>query len=433
MQRILAKELKEHINEKIKMAGWVHSIRQLSKVNFLLLRDATGFAQAVVDSKPQMQMLSKLHMESVVEVEGKVVAEKNAPGGFEIHAPEIRVISEVKDVVPFPINKAALNANLDTFLDHAAYGLRHPEKRAIFKITAEIMRGFRNFLSDRGFTEIATPKIVASATESGANVFALNYFDRKAYLAQSPQFYKQMMVSVFERVYEVGPVFRAEPHATSRHLNEYVSMDVEFGFIQDHTTVMDLLARLIRAILSHVQEFAAEELKALNVVMPLAPEEFPAVSFTEGQQLIAERYGEDCRHEPDLSPQHERWLGEWARETHQSDYVFVTGFPISKRPFYTHPDPNDRNFANGFDLLFRGMELVTGGQRLHLYEDYVEVLSERNLPLEPFQGYLDAFRFGMPPHGGFAIGLERFVTQLLGLQNVREATLFPRDINRLTP
>jgi nondiscriminating aspartyl-tRNA synthetase len=433
MQRIPTKELKEHLDERIKIAGWIHGLRQLSKVNFLLLRDATGFAQVVVDSKPQMQMLSKLHMESVVEVEGKVVAEKNAPGGFEIHAPEIRVVSEVKDVVPFPINKATLNVNLDTFLDYAAYGLRHPEKRAIFKIEAEIMRGFRNHLNDQGFTEIATPKIVASATESGANVFALNYFDGKAYLAQSPQFYKQMMVAVFERVYEVAPVFRAEPHSTSRHLNEYVSMDVELGFVEDHTTVMEVLTVLVRAILTQIETFAAPELKALKVAMPLAPEKFPAISFREGQKLIAERYGEDCSHEPDLSPQHERWLGEWAREVHQSDYVFVTGFPMSKRPFYTHPDPNDPDYANGFDLLFRGMELVTGGQRLHLYEDYLEVLKARNLSPEPFQGYLDAFRFGMPPHGGFAIGLERFVTQLLGLQNVREATLFPRDINRLTP
>src|SRR5579859_2642515 len=433
MQRVLTRELAQHINERVKIAGWVHSIRQLSKVNFLSVRDATGFAQIVVDSKPQMQMLSKLHVESVIEVQGKVVAEKSAPGGFEIHAPEIRVISEVKEAVPFPINKGSLNVTLDTFLDYAAYGLRHPDKRAIFRIAAEIMRGFRNHLSDQGFTEVATPKIVASATESGANVFRLNYFDREAYLAQSPQFYKQMMVSVFERVYEVGPVFRAEPHSTSRHLNEYVSLDVEFVFIQDHTTVMNLLTVLIRAILAHLEKFAGQELKTLNVTMPLAPEAFPAIDFRQAQQLIAERHGEDCSHDPDLSPQHERWLGEWARETGQSDFVFVTGFPMSKRPFYTHPDPNAPEYANGFDLLFRGMELVTGGQRLHLYQDYVEALNARNLPLEPFSGYLDSFRYGMPPHGGFAIGLERFVSQLLGLSNVREATLFPRDINRVSP
>ncbi|HLJ88315.1 MAG TPA: aspartate--tRNA(Asn) ligase [Candidatus Angelobacter sp.] len=433
MQRTLIQDLAQNVTQTVRIAGWAHNIRQLSKVNFLLLRDASGVAQVVVDDKAAMQMLAKLHLESVLQVTGKVVAQKNAPGGLEIHSPEITVLSEVKEVVPFPINKGELNVAIDTFLDNAAYGLRHPDRRAIFKLSAAIMRGFRTHLDSRGFTEVATPKVVASATESGANVFALNYFDRKAYLAQSPQFYKQMMVSVFERVYEVAPVFRAEPHATSRHLNEYVSLDVEFGFIQDHTTVMALLSSLIRAVLQHLKDSTPTELEVLKVNMPLAPETFPAVSFKEAQAIIKDRYKEDCSHEPDLSPQHERWIGEWAREVHQSDYIFVTGYPMSKRPFYTHPDPNDRAYANGFDLLFRGMELVTGGQRLHLYDDYVTALTERGLPLEPFQGYLDAFRFGMPPHGGFAIGLERFVTQLLGLQNIREATLFPRDINRLTP
>jgi nondiscriminating aspartyl-tRNA synthetase len=433
MERTLTRELKQQVGKTVRIAGWMHSLRQLSKVNFLLLRDASGIAQVVVDAKPDMQLLGSLHLESVLEVEGEVVAEKNAPEGVEIHNPRIRVISEVKELVPFPINKGALNVNIDTFLDHAYFGLRHPDRRNIFKLSAAVMRGFRNHLESEGFIEITTPKIVASATEGGANVFALDYFDRKAYLAQSPQFYKQIMVGIFERVFEVAPVFRAEPHSTTRHLNEYVSLDVELGFIKDHTTVMQVLNRLIRAMQQHLEQTMAPELAALQVQLPMAPEHFPAISFVEAQNLIAERYGEDCRHEPDLSPQHERWLCEWARQEHNSDYLFVTGFPMSKRPFYTHPNPSDKKYANGFDLLFRGLELVTGGQRLHLYEDYVEVLKERGLPLEPFAGYLDAFRFGMPPHGGFAIGLERFLMQLLGLTNVREATLFPRDVNRLSP
>jgi nondiscriminating aspartyl-tRNA synthetase len=433
MERILTRELKEQVGNTVRIAGWMHGLRQLSKVNFLLLRDASGIAQVVVDAKPDMQLLGDLHLESVLEVEGEVVAEKNAPDGVEIHKPRIRVISEVKEVVPFPINKGALNVNIDTFLDHAYYGLRHPDRRNIFKLSAGVMRGFRQHLESEGFVEITTPKIVASATEGGANVFALDYFDRKAYLAQSPQFYKQIMVGIFERVFEVAPVFRAEPHSTTRHLNEYISLDVELGFIKDHTTVMQVLNRLIRAMQQHLEETMATELAALRIQLPTAPEHFPAISFVEAQNLIAERHGEDCRHEPDLSPQHERWLSEWAREEYNSDYLFVTGFPMSKRPFYTHPDPSDKRYANGFDLLFRGLELVTGGQRLHLYEDYLAVLKERGLPLEPFAGYLDAFRFGMPPHGGFAIGLERFLMQVLGLTNVREATLFPRDVNRLSP
>jgi nondiscriminating aspartyl-tRNA synthetase len=304
----------------------------------------------------------------------------------------------------------------------------------LFRLSAGVMAGFRRFLDDEGFVEIATPKIVESATESGANVFQIDYFGRPAYLAQSPQFYKQMMVGVFERVYEVGPVFRAEPHSTVRHINEYVSLDVEFGFIRDHFDVMALLTRLIRAMLDHLRSNYAAELESLGVHMPLAPESFPHIDFPDALQLIYERYGEDARTEPDLSPQHERWLGEWAKEAHQSDYLFVTGYPMVKRPFYTHPRPSDPRYANGFDLLFRGTELVTGGQRLHKYEDYVDALRARGITdLAPFEGYLQAFRYGMPPHGGFAIGLERFLMQLTSASNLRETTLFPRDLNRLSP
>jgi nondiscriminating aspartyl-tRNA synthetase len=243
-----------------------------------------------------------------------------------------------------------------------------------------------------------------------------------------------MMVGVFERVYEVGPVFRAEPHATVRHLNEYLSLDVEFGFIHDHFDVMDLLAGLIHAMIDHLQEHYARELALLKVEMPLTPEKFPSIDFSDALQLIYERHGEDSRHEPDLSPQHERWLGEWARAEHHSDFVFVTGYPMVKRPFYTHPNPGDPRYANGFDLIFRGTELVTGGQRLHQYQDYVDALRERGITdLKPFEGYLQAFRYGMPRHGGFAIGSERFLMQLLGASNLRETTLFPRDLNRLSP
>jgi nondiscriminating aspartyl-tRNA synthetase len=243
-----------------------------------------------------------------------------------------------------------------------------------------------------------------------------------------------MMVGVFERVYEVGPVFRAEPHSTVRHINEYVSLDVEFGFIRDHFDVMNVLTRLIRSMLGHLQQQYARELDLLEVTVPSAPETFPHLYFPDALQLIYERYGEDSRSDPDLSPQHERWLGEWAKAEHQSDFLFVTGYPMVKRPFYTHPNPADPRYANGFDLLFRGTELVTGGQRLHRYEDYVEALRSRGVTdLKPFEGYLQAFRYGMPPHGGFAIGAERFMMQLIGASNLRETTLFPRDLNRLSP
>ena len=295
------------------------------------------------------------------------------------------------------------------------------------------MEGFRSTLTARGFTEIQTPKIVAAATESGANVFKLDYFGRPAFLAQSPQFYKQIMVGVFERVFEVGPVFRAEPHDTTRHINEYVSLDAEFGFIENHFTVMALLRDVIAGIIAHLRENYAAELGLLHVVMPVVPEKIPHIHFSEAQELILQRYGVDVRGEPDLSPQDERWLGEWAQEQFGSDFLFVTGYPMRKRPFYTHPDPQRPEYSNSFDLIFRGTELVTGGQRLHRYADYLAALEKAHLPIEPFASYLEAFRYGMPPHGGFAIGTERLLMQLTGIPNVRLATMFPRDLNRLVP
>jgi len=433
MERIYGSEIGKHAGERVRLAGWVHNVRALGKINFLTLRDASGIVQVVM-TRAELAQLDGALPESVIEVEGTVVAEPQAPGGFEVHNPAITVLNRVSEPLPFPINKPDLDVHIDTFLNSATVGLRHPKKRAILRLSSGVMGGFRRYLDQHGFVEIASPKIVESATESGANVFQIDYFGRPAYLAQSPQFYKQMMVGVFERVYEVGPVFRAEPHSTVRHVNEYVSLDVEFGFIRDHFDVMALLTRLIRAMLDHLKADYVGELDMLGAQMPLASEIFPHIYFPDALQLIYERHGEDARHEPDLSPQHERWLGEWALAERQSDFLFVTGYPMVKRPFYTHPNPIDPRYANGFDLLFRGTELVTGGQRLHQYEDYLEALRSRGVvDVKPFEGYLQAFRYGMPPHGGFAIGLERFVMQLIGASNLRETTLFPRDLNRLSP
>jgi nondiscriminating aspartyl-tRNA synthetase len=295
------------------------------------------------------------------------------------------------------------------------------------------MAAFREYLSGQDFTEIQTPKFVAAATESGANVFAVDYFGGPAYLAQSPQFYKQIMVGVFERVFEIGPVFRAEPHATARHLSEYVSMDVEFGFIENHFTVMALLRNVLDHIFRSLEEHCGAELALVGAKLPHLPATVPHLHFTEAKELVFRRHGVDERNEPDLSPQEERWLGEWAQQEHGSDFLFVTGYPMSKRPFYTHGDPARPAYSNSFDLLFRGMELVTGGQRLHRYGDYLTALEERKLSPEPFASYLETFRYGMPPHGGFAIGLERLLMQLTGAANLRETTLFPRDMGRLTP
>ncbi len=433
MEHIWATQMGEHVGERVQLHGWVHQLRALGKINFLILRDGMGTVQAMTQNSADLAPLQGLQNETVVELEGMVVNEPQAPGGLELHDFTVRVITQVTEALPFPINKPVVKASLDTFLDNATVALRHPRHRALFRISAGIMAAFREFLSSERFTEIQSPKLVASVTESGANVFAVQYFDQTAFLAQSPQFYKQIMVGVFERVFEVGPVFRAEPHDTTRHINEFVSMDAEFGFIENHFTVMALLNRLVRHVLGRVTERYAAELKRVEVQLPEVPEAIPHIHFRDAMQLIYELHGEDARGEPDLAPQHERWLGEWAKQTHHSDFLFVTGYPMVKRPFYTHPDPSNPTYSNSFDLLFRGTELVTGGQRLHRYEDYLAALARAGLPVEPFRYYLEPMKYGMPPHGGFAIGLERFVMQLTGLSNIREVTLFPRDTHRLTP
>jgi len=293
-------------------------------------------------------------VESVISVEGLVVSTAQAPGGIELHQPHIQLITPVTELPPVPLNKPKLSANITTLLDNAVITDRHPVRRAIFRLATGTMVGFRSTLLARSFTEIQTPKIVADATESGASVFKLDYFGRPAYLAQSPQFYKQVMVGVFERVFEVGPVFRAEPHDTTRHINEYVSLDVEFGFIENHFTVMALLRDVMAGILHTLEEQYAEELQLLDVQLPTVAEEIPRIHFAEAQELILRLHGVDVRGEPDLSPQDERWLGEWAQQEFGSDFLFVTGYPMSKRPFYTHADPEHPEFSNSFDLLFRG-------------------------------------------------------------------------------
>lgn len=304
-------------------------------------------------------------------------------------------------------------------------------RRALAQLAAASVRGFRLALDQMGFTEIHTPKIVGSATESGANVFPVDWFGRTAYLAQSPQLYEQIMVGVLERVYEVGPVFRAEPHDTARHLAEYVSMDAEVGFIADHRDVMAILGSVLVGMTREIEATAAAAVELLALELPHVPETIPSVDFREAQEMIERATGEDLAGDDDLVPAHERWLGEWADSEYGSELLFVTGYPMSKRPFYTHRDPSRPEVSNSFDLLFRGLELVTGGQRLHQLSDYHAVLGPSEA--SGLSGYLDAFRYGMPPHGGFAIGLERWLARLTGAANIREVTLFPRDLCRLAP
>ena len=421
MQRILSTRLTAHLGKTVTIAGWVHRRRLLKAVAFLIVRDAEGLSQVVVTDPATRALLETISEESVVEVTATATANEQAPHGVELTGPEIRVRSAVAVPLPFELHRPELSASLPTQLDHAALALRHPRRKAALRVAAAATAGFRAALGEQRFVEIHTPKIVASATESGASVFQLDYFGRPRYLAQSPQFYKQMMVGVFERVYEVGPVFRAEPSDTARHLAQYTSLDAEMGFIDDHRDVMAALTRTLTGMMATISARAATP-------TPKVPAEIPAVHFAE-----ALRIAQAPDDEPDLAPAHERALGEWALREHGSAFVYVTGYPMRKRPFYTHPDPADPAYSNGFDLLFNGLEIVTGGQRLHRYSDYVAALTAAGEPLEAYAGYLDAFKYGMPPHGGWAIGLERLVARLTGAANVREVTAFPRDPNRIAP
>ncbi len=406
--RVLSNELSDRVGERVRLAGWVHSRRDLGAVSFLVLRDRAGLAQ-IVSSEPL-----DLQSETVIEIEGTVVLASQAPSGVELHEPTFSVLAAPLDAAPVELRRPVLKETLPTLLDFAPVALRHPRERAKFELAAASVAGFRAALDRLGFREITTPKIVASATESGANVFRLDYFGREAFLAQSPQFYKQTMVGVFERVYETGPVFRAEPHDTARHLAEYTSLDAEIGFIRDHFDVMRLVREAVAGMVEAVRESAGRAVELLEVDLPEVPKEIPWLHFADT--------GVD---DVDLAPADERRLcqdhGQW---------LFVTGFPIAKRPFYIHPEPARPKYSNSFDLLFRGMEIVTGGQRLHLYQDYIAALEG---DIEPYETYLQAFRYGMPPHGGFALGLERWVARLIGATNIRETTLFPRDLNRLSP
>lgn len=427
--RILARDLPQHIGERVLLQGWLHHQRRLKAVDFLLLRDRTGIAQIVVETPGSRSTLAALPHESVLEIYGHAVASAQAPHGVEIHDPQITVLSDGSEEPPLEIFRPEMQALLATRLDHAAVSLRHPDRVRTQRLLAAAIRGFRETLTDLDFTEIATPKLLESAPEGGANVFTVDYFGRPAYLAQSPQLYKQIMVGALERVFEVGPAFRAEPHDTSRHVSQFLSLDAEMGFIRDHHDVMDV----VRDVISGMMTMMLETDPASAPSIPAIPERIPEIHFQKALEMVGNALGQDLQDEPDLAPEHERWLGDWAMKEYGSDWLFVTGYPMRKRPFYTHPQPDDARWSNSFDLLFRGLEIVTGGQRLHLHSDYLAALDSRHIEQGPFAGYLEAFRFGMPPHGGFALGVERLVRQITGAGNIRDVILFPRDITRLSP
>ena len=428
LPRTLTRDLSHRVGDQIRLQGWIHRRRRFAAVTFCVLRDRSGLGQVVVKDRDALRQLDELGEETVIEVTGTAAANSQAPGGVEVIEPTLVPLTDPAEPPPVELWRPNLSANLPTLLDHAATTWRHPRRQAVWRLAAASMQGFRSTLLGLDFTEIQTPKVVGTATESGANVFEVDWFGTPAYLAQSPQFYKQTLVGAFERVFEIGPVFRAEPHDTVRHLAEYVSLDAELGFVDDHRDVLVVLREVVAGMVDAVATEAGSAVERLELALPVVPETIPVVHFRDALQLL----GADPD-EVDLSPEHERALGRWAAEKHGSDFVAVEGYPMAKRPFYTHPAPGEPRWSNSFDLLFRGLELTTGGQRLHRHADYLAALAAQGESPEAYAGYLEAFAHGMPPHGGFALGLERWTARLVGADNVRETTLLPRDLHRLAP
>ena len=429
MERTFIKDLVQKKEEEVLLRGWVHKIRDLANISFILLRDKSGIVQLVCDK----QMIKKLRLENSIEVKGIVKENVKSPLGIEVEVENIELIGKVYyDKLPFEIQGYKDKASLETMLDYRTISLRIPKKKAVFKVQNEIAESFRKYFKENSFEEIHTPKIINSGTEGGSEMFTVDYFGRRAFLAQSPQFYKQMMVGAgFERVFEVGYAYRAELHNTWRHLNEYVSLDAEMGFIKDEYELMEVEENFIRYMYKHIKETCKDELAMFNIEVP-EKVEIPRIPLAKAQEILLNKFGKKSP-VGNIDNEGEALLHKYIKEEYKSDFVFLTEYPTAKRPMYAMEYEDNCELTKSFDLIFKGVEITTGGQRIHDYEMLKNKMEKWGLKIPDFKFYLDTFRYGMPPHGGFAIGLERITMQLLELGNIREASLFPRDIKRLEP
>jgi nondiscriminating aspartyl-tRNA synthetase len=435
--RILSSELKDHIGKTVHIEGWLHKKRLLGGLTFINVRDRGGLVQVVIDDKDEVEKLRGMQIGTILSVDGKVVEEPRAPGGAELHEAKLNVMVPVEAEPPIEIDKPLSHKpeNLDTLFEYRTVGLRNLQETAIFRIQSAITRALREYFYQNGFTEIRTPKLLAAATEGGAEVFKLDYFGQEATLAQSPQFYKQIMVGVFERVFEIAPVYRAEPSATTRHMTEYVSVDGEMGFIS-LGDLKQVLSGLMNFVSDYIWENNEADLKAVRAVKPVFTKEIPSIPMAEIHEKYSQATGQNTVGEKDLRPDEERWVCEYAAKELGSEAVFVTDWPASEMKFYHKAQADNPELADRIDLLFRGVEIVTGSMRENDYAVVVKQLQEKagGDPNDPgFKPLLSAMQAGMPAHGGFGMGLERLTEKFIGLNNVKEATLFPRDINRLTP
>lgn len=436
MSRILSSDVKKHSGKQITISGWLHKKRLLGGLTFINVRDRHGLVQVLVEDKDEVEKLRGLQIGTVLNVTGTVFDDERAPGGAELHEPSLEIISPVTDEPPIEIDKPIQHKpeNLDTLFEYRVLNIRNLQEQKIFKIRASLTRYIREYLQEREFVEIDTPKLLAEPTEGGAEVFKLDYFGKTATLAQSPQFYKQIMVGAFERVFEIGHSYRAEPSATTRHLTELTMLDIEMGFVEGHDEVLELVSEMTKDVLRRVYEEHADDLKSLNAPeLKFTDKPIPRFTIEEIHEMYTKDTKTDTTEEKDLTPDEERWICEYARKKLGSDLVYATNFPKEAGKFY-HKFNDDDTVAWG-DLLFRGLEIATVPLRENNYEQMVKQMKDAGLDVEHegFKHYLQAFKYGLPVHGGCGFGIDRLVEKTIGLKNVKEATLFPRDINRLTP
>ncbi len=427
--------------DSVTVKGTLHRIKEMSGFAFVILRTARMTYQCIWEETISQCDIKDFSVEECVVVEGTIVAEERSRLGFDIRIGTMKRISGKAELPPVEIgnDRKIEKLNLNTLLDNRIITLRNPKVRAILKIADGVMYAFREFLRQEGFTEFVPPKMVESGAEGGADMFEVDYFERKAYLNQSPQMYKQIMVGVFQKVYTVGPVFRAEKYSTNRHINEFQGLDLEMGFIDSFEDLMELEARMFQFMFKTLNEQYAPELEMYLGKDGRLPEltVFPKIKFMEAKQLFADAHpgeqGKRALLEPDFAPEEEKWLGEYFLKEHNAPIVFVTHYPTVKRPFYAMEDPQDPKFTLSFDMLLNGLEVTTGGERIHDYAEQVEKMKKRGMDIEEFEDYLTMHKYGMPPHGGMGLGLERIVQNILGLDNIKQATAFPRDRDRLRP
>jgi len=427
MERILIKDIEKQVGEKVTIFGRIINLREMGGITFALVQDYSGQIQTVWEKDFPAKM------GEVIEITGTPREDTRAKGGFELAGEKVTIIAKLTEDLPLDLAKTRFELQLSTLLDQRPVSLRHPKIQAIFKINDLLLEAYETIMREEGFTEIKTPKILEAASEGGANFFKIKYFEKDAYLAQSPQLYKQIMVGVFERVFEIGPVFRAEPHFTTRHVNEYISLDAEMGFIESYQDVTRMLNNVFLEMFSHLKEKGQKYFDVYGLQVPDVPVEIPSIKLSELKKIVKEKYNYEIPANTDIDPEAERLACRYAKEEFKSELIFVTHYPWAHRPFYTMPDPEDKEATFGFDLLFRGVEIVTGSQRIHEYKMLIENMKKKGVKEKGLEFYLNTFKYAMPPHGGWAIGSERLIQLLLGLNSVKEAVLFPRDVKRLSP